>query len=58
MNINGVFVDEKATGAAKTGNMSAMISKARSGGKILIEQVQVQAPDGIRKVPGCVIKVK
>ena len=58
MNINGVFVDEKATGAAKTGNMSTMISKARSGGKILIEQVQVQAPDGIRKVPGCVIKVK
>jgi len=58
MNINGVFVDEKATGPGKTPNMSTMLSKARTGGKILIEQVQVQAPDGIRKVPGCVIKVK
>jgi gliding motility-associated protein GldM len=58
MNINGVFVDEKASGASKTANMATMLSKARTGGKILIEQVQVQAPDGIRKVPGCVIKVK
>ena len=58
MNVNGVFVEEKASGAAKTPNMSTMLSKARAGSKILIEQVQVQAPDGIRKVPGCVIKVK
>lgn len=58
MNINGVFVDEKATGPGKSPNMSTMLSKARTGQKILIEQVQVQAPDGVRKVPGCVIKVK
>lgn len=58
MNVNGVFVEEKSTSAAKTPNMVTMLSKARAGSKILIEQVQVQAPDGIRKVPGCVIKVK
>jgi len=58
MMVNGVYVDEKATGPAKTANMVTMLGKAKTGGKILIEQVQVQAPDGIRKVPGCVIKVK
>ena len=58
MNINGVFVDEKAMGPGKTPNMTTMLSRARTGGKILIEQVQVQAPDGVRKVPGCVIKVR
>lgn len=58
MNINGVFVDEPAQGPNKTGKMSEMISRAKPGSKILIEQVKVQAPDGIRKIPGCVIKVK
>ncbi len=58
MNINGVFVDEKATGYQVTGNMKSMLARAKVNSKILIEQVQVQAPDGIRKVPGCVIKVK
>ncbi|MBL7884796.1 MAG: gliding motility protein GldM [Bacteroidia bacterium] len=58
MNINGVFVDQAASGPGKTGAMSEMISKAKPGTKILIEQVKVQAPDGVRKIPGCVIKVK
>lgn len=58
MNINGVFVDAPATGPAKTGQMTEMMSKAKPGTKILIEQVKVQAPDGVRKIPGCVIKVK
>jgi hypothetical protein len=58
MNVNGVFVDEAASGPGKTGKMTDMISKAKSGTKILIENVRVQAPDGVRKIPGCVIKVK
>jgi gliding motility-associated protein GldM len=58
MNVNGVFVDEPSSGPGKSGKMSDMISKAKSGTKILIENVRVQAPDGIRKIPGCVIKVK
>jgi gliding motility-associated protein GldM len=58
MNINGLFVDEPANGPNKTEKMNAMIAKAKPGTKILIEQVKVQAPDGVRKIPGCVIKVK
>ncbi|MBK7184047.1 MAG: hypothetical protein IPH89_14650 [Bacteroidetes bacterium] len=58
MNINGVFVDAPASGPGKTGQMSDMLNKAKPGTKILIEQVKVQAPDGVRSIPGCVIKVK
>jgi gliding motility-associated protein GldM len=58
MNINGVFVDAPASGPSKTGQMSEMLNKAKAGTKILIEQVKVQAPDGVRSIPGCVIKVK
>jgi hypothetical protein len=58
MNVNGVFVDEKARGPRKTANMTKLLSRARTGGKVLIEQVKVKAPDGVRKIPGCVIKIK
>jgi gliding motility-associated protein GldM len=58
MNINGVFVDEVAQGPGKTGKMSEMLARAKAGTKILIEQVKVQAPGEVRKIPGCVIKVK
>jgi len=58
MNINGVFVDAPASGPSKTSQMSEMLNKAKPGSKILIEQVKVQAPDGVRSIPGCVIKVK
>jgi gliding motility-associated protein GldM len=58
MNINGVFVDEPAQGPNKTGKMNEMLSRAKPGTKILIEQVKVQAPGEVRKIPGCVIKVK
>ncbi len=57
-NINGVFVDVPASGPATTGQMKEMMNKVKAGGKILIEQVKVQAPDGTRSIPGCVIKVK
>jgi hypothetical protein len=58
MNVNGVFVDEKARGPRKTANMNKLLARARTGGKVLIEQVKVKAPDGVRKIPGCVIKIK
>jgi gliding motility-associated protein GldM len=57
-NINGVFVDVPAQGPSTTGQMKEMMNKVKAGGKILIEQVKVQAPDGVRSIPGCVIKVK
>jgi gliding motility-associated protein GldM len=58
MNVNGVYVDAPAQGPAKTSSMNDMLSKAKPGTKILIEQVKVQAPGEVRKIPGCVIKVK
>jgi gliding motility-associated protein GldM len=58
MNINGIFVEETAQGPQKTQKMIDLMNKAKGGTKILIEQVKVQAPDGIRKVPGVVLKVK
>ena len=58
MNINGVFVDAPANGPGVTGQQKEMINKAKGGTKILIEQVKVQAPDGVRAIPGCVLKVK
>ncbi len=59
MNINGVFVDKKARGPAITPAMKQLLAKAKPGGKVLIEQVKVKAPDGkIRKISGCVIKVR
>jgi len=58
MNVNGVFVEETASGPNKTSKMAEMIAKAKPGTKILIEQVKVQAPGEVRKIPGCVIKVR
>jgi hypothetical protein len=58
MNVNGAFVDAPAQGPGKTDMMKSLLAKAKPGGKILIEQVKVQAPDGVRSIPGCVIKVK
>jgi gliding motility-associated protein GldM len=58
MNVNGAFVDVQAQGPGKTQQMIELLKKAKSGGKILIEQVKVQAPDGVRSIPGCVIKIK
>ena len=58
MNINGVFVDAESKGPGVTGTQKEMMNKAKTGTKILIEQVKVQAPDGIRSIPGCVLKIK
>lgn len=59
MNVNGVFVDIKTKGPATTSQMKGLMAKAKSNGKVLIENVKVKAPDGsIRKISGCVIKIK
>lgn len=59
MNVNGVFVDEKSNGAGVTGAQSKLLSGAKGGTKVLIEQVTVKGPDGTtRKIPGCTIKVR
>ena len=58
MNVNGAFVDYQATGPGVTGQMKDLLTRAKSGGKVLIEQVKVQAPDGVRSIPGCVLKIK
>lgn len=58
MNINGLFQDYSARGPGITPEMRALLSKAKKGSKILIENVHVQAPDGDRKITGCNIKIK
>jgi gliding motility-associated protein GldM len=59
MNVNGVFVDLKATGPGTTPEMKSLMEKAKPGGKILIEEVKVKGPAGdTRSIVGCVIKVK
>lgn len=58
MNINGLFMDVSAKGPGLTTDMKAMLNKAKKGSKILIEDVHVMAPDGDRKITGCIIKIK
>jgi hypothetical protein len=38
--------------------MKDLLGKVKPGQKVLIEEVRVQAPDGVRKITGCVLKVK
>jgi gliding motility-associated protein GldM len=56
--VNGVYVDYTANGAAATSQMKDILQKVKTGQKVMIEEVKVQAPDGIRKIPGCVLKIK
>lgn len=56
--VNGVYADYSATGASATGQMKDILSKVKPGQKVLIEEVKVQAPDGVRKITGCVLKIK
>ncbi len=58
MMVNGQWVDQPATGASVTGAQKLMLQKAKKGGRVIIESVIVKAPDGNRKINGCVIKVK
>lgn len=59
MNINGVYIEKRASGPGVTGDMSGMLLSVRSGSKILFEQITVSGPDGtLRKIPGVIIKVR
>lgn len=56
--INGAYADYTAQGASATGQMKELLAKVKPGQKVLIEEVKVQCPDGVRKITGCVLKVK
>jgi gliding motility-associated protein GldM len=56
--INGAYADYTAQGASATGAMKELLTKVKPGQKVLIEEVKVQAPDGVRKITGCVLKIK
>ena len=56
--INGVYADYTASGPGATAQMKEILNKVKSGQKVLIEEVKVQAPDGVRKISGCILKIK
>ncbi|MGQ0828319.1 MAG: type IX secretion system motor protein PorM/GldM [Bacteroidota bacterium] len=56
--INGAYADYTAQGPGATGQMKEILGKVKTGQKVLIEEVRVQAPDGVRKITGCVLKIK
>jgi gliding motility-associated protein GldM len=56
--INGAYMDMPAQGPNSTASMKELLSKVKPGQKVLIEEVKVQAPDGVRKITGCVLKIK
>lgn len=56
--VNGVYADYTAQGASATGQMKEILGRVKTGQKVLIEEVKVQAPDGVRKIVGCVLKIK
>ncbi|HEY0030551.1 MAG TPA: gliding motility protein GldM [Bacteroidia bacterium] len=56
--VNGVYADYTAQGANSTSQMKEILNKVKPGQKVLIEEVKVQAPDGVRKITGCVLKIK
>jgi len=56
--VNGVYADYTAQGASATGQMKEILNKVKPGQKVLIEEVKVQAPDGVRKITGCVLKIR
>lgn len=59
MNVNGVYVDYKASGPSVTADMSKLLGSAKTGTKVFFEQINVKGPDGsVRKIPGVNIKVK
>ena len=56
--VNGVYADYSASGPTTTAQMKEILNKVKPGQKVMIEEVKVQAPDGVRKIPGCVLKIK
>lgn len=59
MNVNGVYVEKKATGPAITAEMKQLMGGTKPGDVVMFSQITVKGPDGtLRKVAGVVIKVK
>ncbi len=56
--INGGYADYSATGPGTTAQMKEILAKVKTGQKVLIEEVKVKMPDGVRKITGCVLKIK
>lgn len=56
--INGAFADYTAQGPSATSQMKDILGKVKTGQKVLIEEVKVQLPDGVRKITGCILKIK
>jgi gliding motility-associated protein GldM len=54
MNVNGQEVEEVSTSSVLTAKQSAMLSKAKKGNKVYIENVKVRKPDGTVKTVGSV----
>ena len=56
--VNGGYADYSAQGPGATAQMKEILGRAKTGQKVLIEEVRVQCPDGVRKITGCVLKIK
>lgn len=56
--INGGYADYSATGPGATAAMKEVLNKVKAGQKVLIEEVKVKCPEGVRKITGCVLKIK
>lgn len=56
--VNGGYADYTAQGPGATSAMKDILNKVKTGQKVLIEEVKVKCPDGVRKITGCVLKVK
>lgn len=58
MSVNGLFQEEKSNSSGVSAGMKTMISKAKKGSRIIIEDVYVQAPEGPRKISGVNLKIQ
>jgi gliding motility-associated protein GldM len=56
--VNGLFIEATANGPATSGDQKSLLQKIKKGGRVLIEEVYVQAPEGKRHINGVNIKVK
>jgi gliding motility-associated protein GldM len=58
MNVNGQDVEEVTQGPALSAKQKELLSKAKKGNKVYIEQVKVKKPDGtIRDIGSVILKV-
>jgi gliding motility-associated protein GldM len=58
MTVNGIEVTEKSMSGSLTGAQKTILGKAKTGGKVYIENVKVKGPDGtVRTIPGFSLKV-